>query len=146
MIGTPQASSPTKVYGLVIYAYYKYYYYYKTITFSRTQRSSEFSRYTLSSPLLEFQKHEQSHRLCSYILSTRREVKMSDIHMICFRRHGIVLHLVYHRMTSLTWDSCLRQWGAWAAMKQLLTSAGSAQEQLNEQTDFLLTIIKISKH
>lgn len=25
---------------------------------------------------------------------------MSDIHMICFRGHGIVLHLIYHRITS----------------------------------------------
>lgn len=32
--------------------------------------------------------------------SRGREVKMSDIHMIRFRGHGIVLHLIYHRITS----------------------------------------------
>ena len=72
----------------------------KQLHFLEPKESSEFSRYTFSSPLLEFQKHEQRHRLCSYMWSRGREVKMFDIHMICFRGHGIVLHLIYHRITS----------------------------------------------
>lgn len=99
MIGIPQASPPTKVHGLVIIHRLKVLPIILKQLHSLEPRETANSLDIRSLLLLEFQKHEQGHRLCSYMWSTGREVNISDIHKIYFTGHQIGLHLTYQKST-----------------------------------------------